>query len=115
MSDTTATLAYMAKLPLYETEKPYTIIPSAEREDIADGDRSNVEVDSHENINITDIRPWMSDVKLETHGIQVLSHTSRYPRLDKLSQCKGYKKETAELLEKHFGAERVITWDLRVC
>ncbi|CAM1505657.1 Fc.00g112940.m01.CDS01 [Cosmosporella sp. VM-42] len=113
MPDTTASLAFLAKLPTYDTEKPYTIIPSADRLDVKDADRTNVEIETHDGIKLTDIRDWKADVNLDTHGFQVLSHVTKYPRLDKLSQCKGYKKETADFLEKHFGADRVITWDLR--
>ncbi|KAM5385453.1 hypothetical protein ACJZ2D_001094 [Fusarium nematophilum] len=97
MPPITASLSFLAKLPLYAAEKPYTIIPPAERDDISDGDRSNVEVEAHDEIEITDIRDRLSEVKLETHGIE----------------CKGYQRETAELLEKYFGADRVVTWDLR--
>lgn len=114
MPNITATLSFLANLPLYRVEKPYVIIPEAGREDIGLDDLTNVETEKHEAIEITDIRDSISTFKLDTHGFQILPHTTKYPRLDKLPQCKGYQKEMSDLLEKHLGAEHVVTWDLKV-
>ncbi|KAI2637744.1 hypothetical protein GGS26DRAFT_425865 [Hypomontagnella submonticulosa] len=113
MPDITASFNFLVRSPRYENEKPYTITPSAERTDIEESARSNIEMERHDGIKITDIRDFKSDINMDTHGFRVLPHVTKYPRLDKLAYCKGYKKETAELLERAFGAELVITWDLR--
>lgn len=114
MPNTLATLAFLPKHPRYEIEKPYVIIPSADNSSIEDSQRTNVEVERRDNILIRDINNCDQKFRLDTHGFEVLQHKTQYPELNEVSQCKAYKRETAELLEKHFDAERVITCDLKV-
>lgn len=114
MAATIAALTFLAKTPLYEVEKPYTIIAPADRKDVNNTNRTNVQLEPHDGIMIDNIRDSMADFSLDSHGIQVLSYRTRYPRLDELSQCEGYNKEVTGLLEEQLGADLVRTWDLRV-
>lgn len=113
MPDITASLSYIAKLPIYNTEKPYRVIPSALEPEIRKFRLSNVEPYVHDSVQIRDMRPFKSDLSIEKQGFEVLSHISRHPRLTEPQDFEDYRMETAELLQKHFDAVRVICWDIR--
>lgn len=113
MPDITASLCFLEQLPLYRHEKPYRIIPSAE--ETYQYSVTNIVPQFHENIRIADVRERRSELSLNKHGFQVLSHASKYPVLDDLPLIAGYKNEVDELLAKHLKAEKVICFDFRVC
>lgn len=114
MPDINASIGFLADLPLYEHEKPFRVILSVDTPDVDESKKSNIVTEMHECIKIKDIRKMEAPPCLSNLGFEVLHHSTKYPRLDQLDQCEGYKKETTELLERHFCALRVITWDLKV-
>lgn len=113
MPNINASLCFLEHLPLYQHEKPYRIIPSAEEN--YQHSLTNIVPRFHDDIHLTDVRERISKLSLDKHGFQVLSHTSNVPALDDLPSVAAYKKEVDELLTKHLEAERVICFDFRVC
>jgi hypothetical protein len=114
MPDVQSSIDYLAKLKLYETEKPYYCMlaphdgfdPDAQRLD-------NLEFETHSDITFHDMRPLLSTIKMEDYGFQVVHHSSSHLALDSREDCKAYQAETEELLGKEFRAEFVKCYELR--
>lgn len=114
MPEITANLGFLAKLDLYKTEKPYTVVPAADDERIQGANLSNVEMEWHQGVTIHDMRECKNELSLDTNGFLILDHDTQHPVLDEIAQCNAYEQETTNLLERHFQAERVISFNLRV-
>lgn len=112
MPDVTTSLCYLARVPSYISEKPYKIVAGAD--ETYEQDLTNIVAYWHHNIRIEDIRAQKSELKLEQHGFEVLSHTSQYPVLDDVAACTAYKEEASAMLREHLKAEKVICFDFRV-
>ena len=114
MPDILASLDFLAKSSVYETEKPYTIVPPPDRPQINAANYTNVERETQEGVAVIDIRSLGFQPTIAIHGFQVLQHTTEYLQLDTVKQRQSYQIETTDLLKRHFMAERVITFDLKV-
>lgn len=114
MPDIEASLSFLADIPLYGHEKPFRVVLSADEPDVEESLKSNVEMEIHDKIELRNIRGMDMLPSLDIQGFEFIRHKTKYKRLDEVWQCKGYTKEITAVLENHLGAERVITWDLRV-
>jgi hypothetical protein len=114
MPDIIAALDFLAKSSVYETEKPYTVIPPLDSPQISAAESTNVERETQESVTLTDIRSLGIQPTIATHGFQVLQHATKYPQLDTTEQRQSYQREATNVLKRHFMAERVITFDLKV-
>jgi len=75
MSSITSTVKFLAKIPLYEDEKPYFIVPLANSSLDPDSQRlTNLQFDEIP-LNIQDARG--KDLHLEKNGFQVEKHVSQ--------------------------------------
>jgi hypothetical protein len=110
-----ASLEYLQKLPLYESEKPYWCFlpphdgfdPDAQRVD-------NLEFEHHSGIKIQDIRELSPEAHINECGFEVLSHESKFSRFDKEDDVKQYLVETERLLEREMEAVYVKCYDSRL-
>ena len=114
MPDIDASIEYLQKLKLYETEKPYYCLlaphdgfdPDAQRLD-------NLEYEEHRNITITDMRNSLEDITIEECGFQVVPHQSEALALNTREEIEAYRRETEDLLRKEFGAVYVKCYEVR--
>lgn len=72
----------------------------------------NLEFETRENIEITDIRPFKDSVQLEKYGFQVLSHASGVSEFLSVEDAQEYKSETERTLRDVFNASFVKCYDL---
>jgi hypothetical protein len=99
-------------LPLYETEKPYWCLQPPYEGFNPDEERlDNLEFETRENIEITDIRPFKSSIKLEQHGFEVLSHASGIHEFISVMDVQEYKSETERMLRDVLDASFVKCYD----
>lgn len=104
---------YLQDLPLYKTEKPYwCLLPPHEGFDPDTTRVDNLEFETRSEIPIKDIRPFVSKVRLDDYGFQVLSHTTDFTSFATKASIDGYKRETEHLLQETFQACCVKTYDL---
>src|SRR5436190_12660683 len=114
MPDIVASIEYLQKLPLYETEKPYYCLLAPREGFDPDAQRlDNLEYEEHTDITITDMRSALSDISIEEYGFQVLSHESQALALSTREECEAYRQETEALLRKEFGAVYVKCYEVR--
>lgn len=112
MPDITASIEYLQKLHLYETEKPYYALlapkdgfdPDAQRLD-------NLEYETHSDLLIKDMRDIQPT--LASHGFQVLKHKSKALSLSTREEVGDYRHETEEMLRNQFDAVFVRTFEVR--
>ncbi|KAI9785983.1 MAG: hypothetical protein M1839_008249 [Geoglossum umbratile] len=116
MPDVYANIDYLEDLELYKTEKPYwCFLPP---HDGFDPDRQrvdNLEFEVRHDIKITDIRSiGKGKIGLESHGFEVLSHTTGVSELTSIDAVEVYKAETEQLLKERLGAVFVKCYDLKL-
>ncbi len=113
MSCVETSLEYLAKIPLYDDEKPFLALTRLEDGHDPDKERlSNLVYETHA-VKITDIR-LCRDFHIDEAGFQVLKHPSSVRSLKDIPGMQNYKTETEKLLTGFFKALRVVCWDFRV-
>lgn len=112
----TATLNYLKRLPLYQTEKPFQLFLPAQHH-ATDQRLSNLEFEGRET-RIVDIRPKLSTFDLDEHGFQILhAPTKLAPTCfqDPKIVESLYFDEVVNILKKLPGGyDRVFLFDWRV-
>ncbi|OCT46326.1 methyltransferase [Cladophialophora carrionii] len=114
MPDIRAQLTFLSNSPLYEIEKPYSILlPEQEQGDSIRHDlpRCNNLEWSHHWVDIREARR-RHDLTLEACGFQLLRHTSQSIPIREPRDVTSYRLETEELLQTTFAAERAICYDV---
>ncbi|KAK0654912.1 hypothetical protein B0T16DRAFT_395852 [Cercophora newfieldiana] len=107
-ADVLGNIGFMARSPLYETEKPHVFIPAPGSGTLPVG---NVELE-HKDVLIHDVRKF--NARLSVNGFQVAKHESKHLGLKTESDAALYKGETEKFLQSIFpDADRIVTWDLR--
>lgn len=113
MPNITATIEYLADLPKYKTEKPYSALLSNGQEFFAKGARlDNIEF-TYPECTIKDVR---GDVEftIDKCGFQIHSQTSQnLSDFKTMEQIDVYRKEQADFLRTELGAVFVNTYDVR--
>ena len=113
MSCVETSIEYLAKIPLYDDEKPFLALTRLEDGHDPDKERlSNLIYETHA-VKITDIRSC-KEFHIDEAGFQVLKHASSVRCLKDIPGMQRYKTETEQLLEDFFKAIRVVCWDFRV-
>jgi hypothetical protein len=113
MPDVTSSLDFLARLPLYDTEKPYLYLPSKDEELNPDTTRlDNLEFEHHSGIVIRDLRE--RDLDFDDCGFMIKLHPSKFRHFEDAKVIAAYQTETEELLRTEFDAERVIIYDVRL-
>jgi len=114
MPDVTASVEFLAAdHPRYEREKPYWAL-LREGQSFGPGiPTNNMEFESHD-VVIRDMRGREADFQLDDCGFQVVQHEPSTLKLEDVESCENYQKETEEFLRRHFGAEEVACYGLRV-
>ncbi|KAM0186996.1 hypothetical protein ACHAPI_011424 [Fusarium lateritium] len=103
-----AELPFIANIPLYQKEKPYTVVTLAGSDIPPSG---NVQIVRSE-VVIQDVRDL--NMQLSTNGFQVFKHSSNNLDAHDNTTVDRYKNETESLLQSIFSdAVCVKTWDLR--
>jgi len=114
MPDVRSTLEFLARLPLYETEKPYLYLPGKDEGlDPNVTKLDNLEFEHHSDILIRDMRQH-PELKFDDCGFELHEHPSRYQQFDKASDIESYRAETEKLLKTRFNAEKVMLYDIRL-
>jgi len=113
MPSITAPIEYLADLPKYKTEKPWSALLTNGKQFFEKGVRlDNVEFAYHDCV-INDVRQT-SDICLEKNGFQMFKQSSnKLSEFDTLDKVDVYKAETATWLKAELGAVYVNTYDCR--
>ena len=114
MPDVEAQMEFLARLPLYESEKPYLLLPLKGSGLDPDEIRlDNLEFESHDHINIKDMRqaPGLS---IDTSGFEFYQHDTAFRTFESSEDINRYMEETEEVLKKRFSAVHVVTYDARL-
>jgi len=113
MPDISASIEYLADLPIYQTEKPYGALLANGTEFFAKGKRlDNIFFEEHECI-VSDVRD-KPEFTLERCGFQICEQVSNtLSDFQTKEEADIHKKEIAESLKKKFDAVHVNTYDLR--
>ena len=114
MSCVETSIEYLAKIPLYDYEKPFLALTRLEDGHDPDKERlSNLAYETH-TVRITDIRSC-HHFQIDEAGFEVLKHPKSIENLNDIQGMHNYKLETEQLLTSFFKAVKVICWDFRVC
>ena len=105
-----ASLSFIKDLPLYQTEKPYNI----ELIDV-EGQPSNLEFDTHDDVVMHDVRGNENLFNLRTHGFSFLKRPSQISAKPGTPEfIEQYLMEGVQIIQQELGTEKVIGYDLRV-
>ena len=64
---------------------------------------------------ITDLRKLIEkDIRLESNGFEILSHTSKIPTFETAEAIQAYRTETEQMLKDSLNASYVKCYDLRL-
>ena len=114
MPSNVAEIEFLADLPLYHTEKPYLCLLSPERNIDPDEVRlDNLEFEKHNNILVEDMREH-PELQIDNCGFEYFQHPSSITEFRDPCDVDAYKKETEQILQKRFGASKVLTYELRL-
>jgi len=113
MPSVVAPIEYLADLPKYTTEKPWSALLANGREFFEKGVRlDNIEFEYHD-CTISDVRQ-SPEINLERNGFQLYTQTSSHiSEFDTIEKVNAYKQETAAWLKGKLGAIHVNTYDCR--
>jgi hypothetical protein len=112
MPSVKASLDYLQRLPLYETEKPYwCFLPPREGFDPDKQRVDNLEFEECSDITIHDIRELESRPDIEDCGYQVFKHQSKFSRFDQADDVIQYKIETEDFLKEVLGGVYAKCYD----
>jgi hypothetical protein len=115
-------LRFALDLPVFENEVPYELfgypLPTSDR-------ITNIDFETIEGINITDVRELEIEPSLETTGFKYIKHKSRCTLEPKYFESAGtsiggnpvvldYLDETIDLVKSELNTEKVICFDWRV-
>jgi len=110
-----ASIEYLQKLPLYETEKPFwCFLPPRDGFDPDKQRVDNLEWEDHSNITIQDIRETKGHFKIDECGFEVLDHRSDVSDFKSAADVARYKAETEKLLKHKMQAVYVNCYDSRL-
>jgi hypothetical protein len=109
-----SSIDHLADIPLYKTEKPYFVMPSATDQIEEDFATSNLEFERHDNIHFSDVRGCEDEFNLETSGFQIIPHVAKNLVLDSVDQLEAYKTEIEVWLKELFGAEHIVCYETKV-
>jgi hypothetical protein len=112
MPDVLASLEHLANISLYDEEKPYCVLVSAEnrREGVP---TDNLFFEHHETI-VRDLRGREGEFTVDTAGFTVVPHRTKVSNVYNLYELQEYQRETAAFLKAHFNAEDVVCWEVKV-
>ncbi|KAH7371246.1 hypothetical protein BKA66DRAFT_572982 [Pyrenochaeta sp. MPI-SDFR-AT-0127] len=101
-----ASLPYLEDLPLYQVEKPYTVIQAAgtQQDEIDNEKTSNLQV-KYANVTIHDTREHSHDLNIEMNGFVLLQHKTELVDFDSPANNHLYKCQTEQFLRKMLDAE----------
>jgi hypothetical protein len=115
MPDAKGSIRYLKRLPEYEKVKPYlAAVPRQPGNDLDNFPLTNLEFEEH-TVEVTDIRPNLHQVNIENHGFEILPRLGVQRVVSSIDDVAEYQRETEKLLEAHFGAEKVISFEFKVC
>jgi hypothetical protein len=105
-------LYYLAKLPLYEEEKPYFLnwpvagVPGAEQ--------TNLSHKRQENINVYDIRGREADFSIDEQGFQLVNLVTKVGNDDFENDAtvrEKYYPEVVDLVKRELGASAAFVFE----
>jgi hypothetical protein len=112
MPSVKASLDYLQRLPLYETEKPYwCFLPPREGFDPDKQRVDNLEFEERSDITIHDIRELENSPDIEDSGYQIFKHQSKFSRFDQADDVIQYKIETEDFLKEVLGGVYAKCYD----
>ena len=116
MPDIKASLCFLADLDLYKTTKPYHVLLQPKNEGDPDKNHKlhNLEWETHDAINITDVRDRGNDFTIEKAGFEVGHHVSKCLNFETPDAIETYKRETEDYHRRRFGAIHVFCYEVRV-
>jgi hypothetical protein len=112
-----ASLKYLADLPLYDEEKPYTLYGFPDEVT----PKTNCEFTIIEDVPVHDVRGHESDFKINEHGFEFRHKPSYcdlrpevFERPDRRERVWQYLQETISIAKDTLGASKVLCFDWRV-
>lgn len=115
MPDVQTELEFLSNLPEYELNKPYLVLPLVGSGFNPDLDLriTNIKLETKP-VTIQDMRG--GDFSVAKNGFQFIHHVCNTLAVTDLTELKAHKSEMEQLLSQVFpDAERIVTWDYRVC
>ena len=107
-------MGFLARLPLYETEKPYLFLPLKGLGLDPDQIRlDNLEFEEHGDIPVKDMR-HIPNISVDSNGFEYYRHDTRFKSFNAPSDIDAYRSETQQMLRKRFSAVYVLTYDVRL-
>ncbi|KAJ5289133.1 hypothetical protein N7478_002163 [Penicillium angulare] len=105
-------LDFIADSPIFEVEKPYTVIRDTNH---AGKSRklSNIAW-SAVDVTINDVRDHTQEFSLEKSGFQIVNHASQALPITDISKMEDYLTETKTYLKSLLGAEHVVSYDCKI-
>jgi hypothetical protein len=112
MPSVKASLEYLQRLPLYETEKPYwCFLPPHEGFDPDKQRVDNLEFEECPDITIHDIRELERSPDIKDSGYQVFKHQSKFSHFAQADDVIQYKIETENFLKEVLGGVYAKCYD----
>lgn len=105
------TLRYLANLPKYQTEKPFSLALTNSH---LEKQVNNLEHEDHEGVKIHDIRGFESNFNVKTDAFTILKEPMTLNIDAGKEEELSYIRNIASIITKMFSADRVITYDIRV-
>ncbi|KAJ5710650.1 hypothetical protein N7488_004806 [Penicillium malachiteum] len=104
------TLCYLANLPKYQTEKPFSL---AYTNSHLEKQVNNLEYEEHKGIQIRDIRGFESNFNVDTDAFTIVKEPMTLNIDAGKEEELSYIRDMASVITKVFSADRVITYDIR--
>lgn len=114
VSEVQTSIHFLKKTTLYETEKPYAF---RYHDDNIDVPQSNMRMENHHKITVTNLRSYGSPLSFEQNGFAVLNLQSQLNPEDfyDTQRLPVYFRELEDLLKSWLGADHVKVFRHGVC
>ncbi len=114
MPDVEARLEFLSRLPLYETEKPFYLLPwKGSGLDPDEVRLNNLEFEQQSCIKIRDMRTE-THLSVECSGFEFCEHNTAFRSFSSTQDLDGYAAETETLLSQRLSSIYVHTYDVRL-
>ncbi|KAH8704215.1 hypothetical protein BGW36DRAFT_458326 [Talaromyces proteolyticus] len=111
MPSVQTTLEFLAKLPLYQTKKPFCRVPKEDENETNPEGLSNIQWHNGD-VTIKDLRDITDTFKLDVCGFQVVGQPFAVSQLDENAIAQ-YQKDTEAFLKEFLKADYVVCHDCR--
>lgn len=111
MPDLISSMEFLSDIPLYDVEKPYYVMPSADADFDPEFATTNLEFTRHQDILFRDVRGHEAEFSIEKNGFQILKHESKNTILETVDQLNAYKFEIEQMLKELFKGVHAVCYE----